>query len=176
MRIQTSLTVAALVLVAGCGSHGSSEAAQLPRTDSSTTAVDTAFWARADAACRPLEHWFEVHPQGLTGFNPVSPTSASLRRFALLAHRIPLYHPGAMTRVARQVGEPTGKPEAWAAIVEEFHRFDRLTQRQTRDAARGDVRAWRRDYDVKRALVGKLGSDLYGAGIPERNQCQLLFG
>jgi hypothetical protein len=176
VRIPSALTVAALVLVTGCGSHASSSAAQLPGVDSSPTGVDSAFWARADAACRPLEHWFEAHPQALSGFNPVTPTSASLRRFAVLARRIPLYHPGALTKVARLVGEPTGEPETWATIVEEFHRFDELTQRQTRDAARGDVRAWRRDYDVKLALVGKLGSDLYGAGIPDRNQCRLLVG
>ena len=176
MKIGTWLAVATLVLVAGCGSDGSSEATHLPRAHNSTTSVDRATWSRADAACRPLLHWFRVHPHALTGFNPVTPTSASLRRFAVTAHTIPLYQPHALTRVVHQVGEPARDPEAWARLTDDFRRFDVLTQREVRDAVRGDVRAWGLDYTRKRALLGKLGADLVGAGAPDRNQCQVLLG
>ena len=168
--------VLVLILVAGCGSDDSTSSARLPPARSTTPTVDRAFWARADVACGRVDHWFDSHPQALAGFDPNAPTSASLRRFATKARSIPLYRPGAMTAIARRLGQPDGGSDGWSTVVTDFRRFDVLTARQVRDAAHGDVRAWNHDFRVKAGFLPRLGPDLVAAGAPLGNECVALLG
>jgi hypothetical protein len=186
--------VATVALVVGCGSSTSTPAAQLPPAGtagsptsensgssetSGTSAApqsDGAFWARADAACRPLVHWFDAHPQALAGFDPNAPTAASLRRFAVRARAVPLYRAGSMTAIARRIGTPDNRNDAWSTVVADFRRFDSLTARQVSDAERGDVPGWHHDFQVKAAFLPRLGPDLVAAGAPVGNQCVALLG
>ena len=183
MRMHRSLVARALVpglalalLVAGCGSHDSTSSARLPQPGSTAPTVDRAFWARAGAACRRVDHWFDTHPQALAGFDPNAPTPASLRRFASRARSIPLYRPGSMTAIAHRLGEPEAGGDGWSTVVADFRRFDSLTARQVRDAARGDVRGWNHDFQVKAGFLPRLGPDLVAAGAPPGNGCVALLG
>jgi hypothetical protein len=81
-----------------------------------------------------------------------------------------------MTAIARRLGQPDVGSDAWRTVVADFRRFDSLTARQVHDAARGDVRGWNRDFQVKAAFLPHLGPDLVAAGAPLGNGCVALLG